>query len=464
MNFNELQSHVARGESEQLEFKKSTGDLRGGMESLCGFLNGLGGRVCFGVNSSGRIVGQNVSDSTSQEVARELRKFEPAADVRQHIVELPSGMNVFVLETGDRSQAPYTFDGRAFQRVGTTTSLMPQEEYQRRLLERGHSQQRWENQAACGYAISDLDEEEIARTVTEALSARRLDSPATSAPEVLRRLKLADDNGVTQAAVVAFAKEVLPGYPQCALRMARFRGTGKDEFLDQRQITGHAFKLLDEAMLFLSRHLPVAGRFEPGVITRIDEPLFPTLALREAVVNALCHRDYAIVGGSISIAVYDDRLEITSTGTLPFGLTVEDLKRDHVSRPRNPLLAEVFYRRGLIERWGRGTQKIVALCVEAGHPEPEFEERAGDLVVRFLPSGYVPPHRVDHDLSERQRRILFVLGSGRKLRAREILAEVDDELPPTTLRAELAMLRSLGLVDGSGRGPGARWWLKRLAR
>jgi ATP-dependent DNA helicase RecG len=334
MNFDEIQAHAARGESEQQEFKKSTGDLRGGMESLCGFLNGLGGRVLFGVNSSGRVVGQGFSDATSQEIARELRRLEPAADVRQHLVELTSASKVIVLETGDRSQSPYTFDGRAFQRIGTTTSLMPQEDYQRRLLERGHSQQRWENQAARGYNISDLDEEEIARTVTEALSARRLDSAATSALEVLGRLKLADDRGVIQAAVVAFAKEVLPGYPQCALRMARFRGTSKDEFLDQRQITGHAFKLLDEAMLFLSRHLPVAGRFEPGVITRIDEPLFPTLALREAVVNALCHRDDAIAGGSISIAIYDDRLEITSTGTLPFGLTVDDLKRDHISRPR----------------------------------------------------------------------------------------------------------------------------------
>ena len=100
---------------------------------------------------------------------------------------------------------------------------------------------------------------------------------------------------------------------------------------------------------------------------------------------------------------FEALLEITSTGGLPFGLTVEDLKRDHSSKPRNPLLAEVFFRRGLIERWGRGTQKIVDLCVRAGHPEPEFEERAGEVVVRFLPSGYVPPLQVSYDLSERQR-------------------------------------------------------------
>ncbi len=118
-------------------------------------------------------------------------------------------------------------------------------------------------------------------------------------------------------------------------------------------------------------------------------PLFPLLALREAVVNALCHRDYSIPGGAVSITIYDDRLEVWSAGTLPFGLQVEDLKRDHQSRPRNLLIAGVFYRRGLVEQWGRGTQNIVELCVEAGHPEPEFVEQAGAVGVRFLPSGYI---------------------------------------------------------------------------
>jgi ATP-dependent DNA helicase RecG len=176
---------------------------------------------------------------------------------------------------------------------------------------------------------------------------------------------------------VVFGREFLPHYPQCQLRLARFRGTDKNEFLDQRQLHGHAFDLLSEAMQFLTRHLPVAGRIEPGVFERVDEPLFPPVALREALVNAFCHRDYAQAGGAVSVAMYDDRLEIWSSGELPLGMKVEDLKRVHLSRPRNPLIAEVFYRRGLVERWGRGTQKIVELCLRAGHPEPEFLEVAG---------------------------------------------------------------------------------------
>ncbi len=104
--------------------------------------------------------------------------------------------------------------------------------------------------------------------------------------------------------------------------MARFKGVDKTEFLDNRQVYGHGFQLLDEAMLFLQRHLPVAGRIQPGLFERIDEPLFPPAALREALVNAICHRDYVQGGGAISLAIYDDRVEVWSDGTLPFGLKV----------------------------------------------------------------------------------------------------------------------------------------------
>src|SRR4051812_13859686 len=106
--------------------------------------------------------------------------------------------------------------------------------------------------------------------------------------------------------------EFLPHYPQCQIRMARFKGLSKTEFLDNRQIQGHGLTLLEEALLFLRRHLPVAGRIQPGFFERADEPLFPLVALRDALVNAICHRDYSQAGGAVSLGIYDDRLEIWS--------------------------------------------------------------------------------------------------------------------------------------------------------
>jgi ATP-dependent DNA helicase RecG len=464
MDLEELRGLVAGGESEQLEFKKSTGELKEGFQTLCGFLNAAGGQVLFGITASGRVVGQVIADTTLQDVAREIARLEPPASLKQTRCRVSPGLEVLILELEAQPDATFVYAGRPYQRVGTTTSIMPQAMYRKRLLERGQSQQRWENQPAAAYRARDLDGREIRRTAVEAVHAGRLQTPVESKSEVLRKLHLLQVGGVAQAAVVAFAKEVLPGYPQCGLRMARFRGIKKDEFLDQRQIHGHAFALLEEAMVFLSRHLPVAGRFEPGVLTRLDEPLFPTLALREALVNAICHRDYSIVGGAISIAVFDDRLEIASTGTLPHGITVNDLKRDHTSKPRNPLLAEVFYRRGLIERWGRGTQKIVSLCVQAGHPEPEFEERTGEVIVRFIPSAYIPPHRISHDLTERQRRILHLLGDGARHTLGEIRRKIAPAVAPSTLRDDLILLRNLHLVRSGGHARGAFWQLELVAQ
>lgn len=458
MNIEDL---VSSGESDSLEFKKSTGDLKGGMETLCAFLNGAGGTVLFGVTDKRKLPGITISDKTLQDVANEIRRLEPAASISMVRHKVPSSEESEILElsTVDTSQAPYTFRGRPYRRVGTTTSLMLQSEYERLLLNRDHPRQRWETQVADGYTIDDLDETEIRRMIREATEAGRLESTIVGASEALDKLHLLVDGELPcQAAVVAFAREISASYPQCGLRLARFRGVSKSEFLDQRQLTGNAFRLLGEADTFLRRHLPVEGRFEPGLMERQDEPLFPPIALREALVNALCHRDYSIPGGAVSVSIFDDRLEIASTGTLPFGLTVEDLLREHTSRPRNPLLADIFYRRGLIERWGRGTQKIVELCVEAGHPEPQFEERAGEVVVRFLVAGYVAPHRVSRNLTDRQRRILHFLQSGEKVRFGAIRSAVDPKLPDSTLRDDLNLLRELELVRSGGQGRGA-WWM-----
>lgn len=134
---------------------------------------------------------------------------------------------------------------------------------------------------------------------------------------------------------------------------------------------------------FLIDSLPVAGRIVPGKMEREDRPLLPIEALRETLANAFVHRDYAMGGGSVGVALYDDRLEIISTGELHFGLTPESLLREHESRPWNPMIAQTFYRRGIIETWGRGTLKVAGLMRDAGLEPPMVTVRGGSVVVTF---------------------------------------------------------------------------------
>ena len=463
MTIDQIRELIKPGESEFLELKKSTGQLPRAAETLCAFLNGGGGKVLIGVAPEGKMVGQQVTDKTLQDIANTLREIEPTPQIIMRRVELDKpSMEVVVLEAIPIPEArPYVLNGRPFYRTGTTTAIMPQDMYQQMLLNRAHSQSRWENRVASGVTVADLDSEEILRTVRTGIAAGRLPESTGGDPvDVLDRLGLRINGQVLNAAVVLFGKVFLPYYTQNQIRLARFKGTTKTEFLDNKQFYGHAFQLLDEAMLFIQRHLPVAGRITPGVIERIDEPIFPPLALREALVNAFCHRDYANPGGAVSVAIFDDRLEIWSEGILPFGLKVEDLKRDHPSRPRNPLIADVFFRRGLVERWGRGTQTIVELCVKAGHPEPEFIEQAGSVGVRFLARSYVAPIRISHDLTIRQREILQILAEA-PLPLRKIMVRMTNPPAETTVRDDLYHLKKLAMIILEGYGRGAKWRLVR---
>ncbi len=454
VDLDKIREMVAGGESDTVEFKRSTGQMSRAGETLCAFLNGTGGWVLFGVSTDGDIVGQEVADGTLRDLAMMTDKLEPPVQVAVSRTSVGSGREVLVLHVEAGLGTPYCFDGRPYQRVSSTTARMPRERYRELLLERSHTDSRWELLPATGFAVEDLDCEEILRSYRLGVESGRMpESGRADVREILDRLQLQRDGELMRAAVVLFARDPAPRYSQCQLRLARFRGTDRSEFLDSKMVTGHLLRLLDEALTFLLRHIPIAGRFERGRIERIDEPQFPVAALREAVINALCHRTYTHAGGAVSIAIYDDRLEIWNDGVLPFGLRPADLKRRHESRPRNPTIAGVLYRRGLIEQWGRGTQRVVELCLEAGLPEPDYGEEAGSFWVRFAASGTV----AECVLTERQRTILNILAQCQPLSTIEIVRKFAETISARTARRDLNSLLRLKLVVKSGSGETAKW-------
>jgi ATP-dependent DNA helicase RecG len=385
MKLNDLKTLAVHGESERLEFKRTTGEMKEAMQTLCAFLNGFGGDVLFGVRTDGTVEGQEVSDQTLHEVAQAADRFEPPAHLSIRRVRVKTGREVIAVTVdGGFNAGPFTYEGRAYERVSATTRRMPQPKYEKLLLDRAHSKRRWENEPAEGVELRDIDRDEVFRIVEAAKSVGRLIGPVgAKLSDVLDRLKLRRDGMVLQAAVVLFGKEFLPDYPQCELRMARFRGTDKTEFLDQRNLRAPAFKLIEEAQLFCQRHFPLPGKIVSGRLQRVDTPLIPPDAMREILVNALIHRDYSIAGGAISLAIFDDRVEVWSAGTYPTGITPDKLSKSHQSVQRNPIIADIFHRAGLIEKWGRGTNRVIEMCQQAGIATPKFEEITGAAVVTF---------------------------------------------------------------------------------
>lgn len=257
--------------------------------------------------------------------------------------------------------------------------------------------------------------------------------------------------------MVLFGKKPMPQFPQCEIRLARFRGGTKSELIDNRQVQGHAFVLLRHAEAFFDMHVGIASRIVPGRMRREDRPQYPPEALREALVNALCHRDYSEAGASVGVAIFDDRLEVWSYGRLPGGLTPQQLVGDHPSVRRNELVADVFYRRGYIEKWGRGTQKILDLCRRAGARDPEFVEQAGEVGVRFWPALHAPARKAPGELTDRQQRLRDVLRDRGVSSLAELVAAVGGRVAERTLQRDLEALRTQGLVRLTGRGRGARY-------
>ena len=481
----QLEGLVASGESETLELKETTGRRREATQTLCAMLNQRGGHVMFGVTPEGRMVGQQVSERTIEEISGEIQRIDPPAFPSIERIPVSGDRTVIVIHVGSGSTKPYQYGGTAYRRVGNTTRAMQAEEYNRMLLERMHSEQRWENQPAAGWSVEDLDAAEIRRTVEEAVRRGRLEDPGThERADLLRGLGLYRDGTLWRAAVVLFgdAERIEFDMPQCLLRVARFQGLDRTEFLDNRQFHGNAFVLLKAAERFLRETLPIAGRVESTRFERVDEPLYPPLALREALANALCPRDYAIGGGSVGVAVYDDRLEVTSSGALPFELTPEKLFAPHESRPWNPLIARTFYRRGIIEEWGRGILKMAEASAAAGQPRPEIEDSGGCVTVRFrhgkplsrlagrllltgTGSAVSTGRRRLDDLTEPQRTVLALLDEAEWPLA---LREIHDLLvprrplfaPPVTkrqIKRALARLKDRGLAQPTGHGAAARW-------
>lgn len=386
LDMDRVSSLVKQGEGQELEFKRSTGELKEGMQTLCGFLNGAGGTVLFGIRPDGKIEGQETSDRTLREIAQTADRFEPPAHVAIQKVKAGPGRDVIAVtvESG-LDQRPFVFDGHPFERVSSTTRRMPQAIYERLLLDRGRSKMRWENQPADGVTLKDLDRGEILRTRELAIQQNRI-SPGTSRDigEILDRLNLRVNGTLTQAALMLYGKHLLPDYPQCLLKMGRFRGTRvTGDIVDNRQEHMNAFAMVREGMEFLRRTMPLGARFPKGEIFREDRYPVPLEALREIFLNAVMHRDYSNPSGYVAIAVFDDHIEIISYGHLPNAVSVRSLSGEHQSHPVNPLIAGAFHRTGAVEIWGRGTNRVIEHCKRHGAAPPTFMERQGFVIVTF---------------------------------------------------------------------------------
>ena len=352
------------------------------METLCGMMNGNGGIVVFGVTNKGKIIGQDKGDKTTREIGEALRKFDPAVDIQPDYIEIEdTGKFLIAFQTdGQDPDKPFLWDGKPYMRHDSVTSVMPREKFIR-IHELQHGLiYKWENEVNASLKIEDLDECLIMNVVHGGVRRGRLSNDALndSVSTALTRLNLVKNGSVCNSAAVLFGKD-FSDYPQCRLRLARFKGTDKQYFIDNQQHVGNIFQLVDAAMAFFFKHLNLSGTTHHRIV-REDELEIPYDALREAVVNAYCHMRWGYEIATVGIAIYDDCIVIENAGRFPVRISPnalmqrEEEDRKNTSMPPNPAIANVMYIGGLIEHWGRGLSMMARECERVGLPAPTFNQ------------------------------------------------------------------------------------------
>ncbi len=456
---NDLLKLIYNGEDESLEFKTSLRLKEEICQAVSAFSNTYGGSILIGISDDGTIIGVDIGRNTLEELANYIKRNTEPTIFPSMKIEQIGKKKIVVIEVKESAEKPVFCGSHVYKRVGKTNQRISSSEI-RKLAKESGKRIYWDEQICQDANLKDIDEKKVRRFLRRARFERRLEIvPDISVREALERLNLIKNNKLTNAAILLFGKKPQKFFLQAKLRCARYKGTTPITFVDLKIIEGDIIVQVEEAEKFFLSHIKKAAKIVGFERQEIWE--YPISALREAIVNAICHRDYAY-SSDITIGLFDDRVEISNPGTLPEPLTPEDLKKRHKSIPRNPLVANAFFLIKNIEQWGEGTNKIVKWCLEHGLREPDFEEIAGGFLVRFYAPedilSLIPePGKIDLEevgLNKRQIKALGLMVNEQEKFTIKKYSEVFEVSKKTALR-DFKKLIKIGFVVKVGVKKGA---------
>jgi predicted HTH transcriptional regulator len=437
-----LQDALRRPEGKTLEFKRDLSSPDGVLKTVVAFANTAGGSLLIGVeDGTGNVRGLTDPLALEERVAslitdsitpRVLPDLEVLSFRNTHVLAI----QVYPSATRPHYLARLGPEAGTFVRVGSTNRRADAAliaEMQR--FSRGEV---FDEQP-----MPDLDPEAIDfRAASECFAALRK----------LRRKDLETLHLVTAhqgqraptvGGVLLFGTERLRHFPDAWIQVGRFAGADKARIIDQAGLKGLLLEIIEEAISFVEKHSTHGAGI--GRLQRVERWSLPPVAVREAVINAVAHCDYAQTGAPIRLALFDDRLEVENPGLLPFGLTIADLPLG-VSKLRNRVIGRVFNELGLVEQWGSGVQRMIAACRDAGLAPPMMEE-IGNRFRVTLRTGQVHPASLDAT----DRAIVELLQNPEGLPTRDIAEAIG--LTPRATRTRLATLVKKGLVREIGTSP-----------
>jgi ATP-dependent DNA helicase RecG len=303
---------------------------------------------------------------------------------------------------------PISLRGRYYYRSGSVKQELTGAALNEFLFKRaGHT---WDDVIDERATFADIDEASIKKYLRKAETGGRLpDIDGLTTPELLDKLRLMKNGKLKRAAIVLFGKDPGKFYPNTFVKIGKFEN---DDFTIRfQEVEGNVIEVLEKVLRTLDYKFLIKNISFEGM-NRIETLEYPVPALREMLLNALIHRNY--MGAPTQLRVYDNKLQLWNHGSLPVGITLDQLSKSHSSFPRNPILAGACFLGGYIDSWGSGIMKIVDSCKAAGLPTPTLEEDMGGFMVKLFKDRFTEEQLQRLGLNERQiKAVLYVKEKGR---------------------------------------------------
>ncbi len=462
MNEETLRQLIAGGESATIEFKIKAPRPAELAERICGMANTrTGGMIIFGVADATREpVGVAEPSDTIDIALRAARMLKPALPITDTTIQrwTLDARTLVTLQIPANLGTLYQYDGAFLVRRGTHTVALALDEIHAYLNAFGIS--RWEIAAAPRASLEDINAEAVEQHLSFRAAQSRSRQRYVEPADLLLTLEAAthdQQSGTvrpTNAGLLMFGYDPQLQLPQSEVVCIKYADSlGVRSYIDRRNLRGTLPELIVQASQFLRQFIRVGATIRG--FYREDEPEYPYEALREAVVNAIVHRDYSRVGETVRLFMYADRVEVRSPGGLLPGITLDDLVALRVrSVPRNPVLAG--YLRdipGYMERIGSGIRFMVSEMRRMGLPDPEFTDHH-DVVVTFRNGDRVEEAS---GLNERQRIGLRIVREQGSISTPEYCAATG--APERTGLRDLQSLVTKGLLVVRGKKRGQRFYL-----
>lgn len=436
-------------ENQNIEWKESWKDEY--LKWICGFANASGGKIIIGKNDLGKVVGLKGSKKLLEEIPNKTRDILGIiVDVNLHQTKEGDFIEIIV----EDYPYPVNYKGQYHYRSGSTKQELKGAALDRFLLQKKGI--RWDGVPVPKVTIDDLKNETFEIFRKKAIKAQRIDDDVLNDDNenLLENLKLLEDKYLKRAAILLFHPNPDKFVTGAYIKIGYFESD--DELKYQDEIQGNIFEQLEKTTdLLFTKYIKSSISYEG--LNRVEKYEYPKDAVREALLNAVSHKDYS-GGVPIQISVYPDKLIFWNEGQLPDDWTIEKLLEKHPSKPFNPDIANALFRSGYIESWGRGIRKMINECILIGIPKPKLFYDMSGFWVEFSKGTYNEKHLKSLGLNSRQIKAIKYLNENRRITNSEY--QTIHKVSRNTATRDLTELVEKGLIKSSDtKGAGSYYEL-----